>query len=461
MAMMEGTVDETAQYIYHHLDEDLEEIVQRPGGSQLVRPSLLPVEEAVKQRSASSVAPSTTTTSVAAAAAAQQPIFILQVMSVKDVSLSRAERYRSMKHAIKPSVNPHRDGNGNNASATIEEEEQAVVGEDDASLAGTTLQAIDEEDERNHAGPLKPSGGCYRCLKLTLTDGYQRIIAVEDVHASSSQQQLGPLLPSGVALGTKLRISGTSVSLAPRGIWRLHAGNTELLGGRLRSLELFWRSEAEAAMAAMTGRPSKQRPREAPQPVVEAANEHDAVVSVPPPAPPPPQPLRTWYTTVVSQPVSPVMPPFYTTAFVTAVVSDMVLKEDRHATAAAGSSGTPLPAYTYSLLVQLTSPEGVEQESQQPTTVAPESLKQESIVVDLGHLWLSQLVGLPADTFRLLSQSTAAHDQQKLAEIVAVIGRTLEDLGLGYFALRRRSGDGMVELAEVPQRYSAAAVSNY
>ncbi|KAG5503328.1 hypothetical protein GH5_04398 [Leishmania sp. Ghana 2012 LV757] len=507
--MAAGTDEMTADYIQRHLDEDLEEVVQRPG-PPLIRPSLaafltptglfsLPgVAAPPRCQASASLATSVRSqgsngalahpSGSSVSSAAHTVMLILQVMSIKDVSLSREQRSRVLVHAL--SSAPGSSGATPKGAANDADTDAA------ASLADATLQAMEEQqdEQAQQHTPLRPSGGQWRCLRLELSDGFQRVLAVEDASARTRQRYGGILAKEGISLGAKLRVRltapvadapATSVPCVQHGILRLHAGNTEVLGGRVRALEVYWEAQARQQLAASTGRPSKQQQYQPPvlpgAPTTSAlaplAQQHSTpsqrlVASAPVTSPAPlsqpqqqqsgaalpVQPLRCWPAHAAQHPPR---VPFCTVAFITEVVSDMVINEASPAAvhSSHGVVADPNPAgdaFTYSLLVQLSSPNAVERETQQQLNNSP-SLRGEELgsvseddhlTVDLGHAWLRQLVGMPADAFRALSLSSAAADVERLTRTVEAVGQTLERFGKGRFTLVRRAGDGIVEVLD-------------
>ncbi|GET89283.1 hypothetical protein, conserved [Leishmania tarentolae] len=484
--MTTGTDEATRTYIQSHLDEDLEEVAQR-SGPPLIRPSLaafltptglfnLPdVTPAQNQGNIRDLVHSSGTSS---SSAAHTVTLILQVMSVKDVSLSREQRSRALVHSLStPS------SSGATPSAALNDADAA------ASLADATLQAMEEkqEEEAQHRIPLRPSGGQWRCLRLELSDGFQRVLAVEDASART-QQRYGVLAKEGISLGAKLLVrltaaaASTTAISAPcvqHGVLRLHAGNTEVMGGRVRALEVYWEEQARQHLAASTGRPSKQQQQQQQQspnladapatltsPVPAQQHRHPsqqrvAALPVSLPAPSlqqpqslaalPVQPLRCWPAHAAQHPPH---VPFCTVAFITEVVSDMVINEPLpgapHNSHHIGAADT----FTYSLLVQLSSPNAVERETQQQLGHSPSMRSDEldlvseddHLTVDLGHAWLHQLVGMPADSFRALSLSSTVADVELLTHTVEAVGHALEQFGKGRFTLVQRARDGIVEV---------------
>lgn len=443
--MTAGTDAATAAYICAHLDDDLEEVAQRPG-APLLRPALAPFLSPGGLLSLGGGPDSARTGTSPPMLATSEVTLLLQVMSIKDASLSREQRSRALAHALGDSL----PGDG------------ALTGDADgdgsaaASVADATLQAMEEqqEEQAQQHTPLRPSGGQWRCLRLELSDGFQRLLAVEDASARVRQAYGGVFAKDGISLGSKLRVripaggSATTPACVQHGILRLHPGNTEVLGGRVRALEVFWAAQARQQLAANTGRPSKLQQQQLP-PVAAEVPAMGNGLPPSPPAPSPPtgvQPLRCWPAHAARHPPQ---APFTTVAFITEVVSDMVINEPP----APGGGGC-----TYSLLVQLSSPDAVERETQQqqqqsghtPLAASPDDAAQvcedDHLTVDLGHAWLLRLVGMPADAFRALSLSTAAADVARLTQTVEAVGQALEQFGKGRFTLARRAGDGIVEV---------------
>ncbi|CAG9575197.1 conserved hypothetical protein [Leishmania major strain Friedlin] len=494
--MTAGTDEATVDYIRSHLDEDLEEVARRPG-PPLIRPSLAPFLTPTGLINLPAVAPSVRSQGSSRdlvhpdgtplSSAAHTVTLVLQVMSVKDVSLSREQRSRVLVHSLSST----RSSSGATPNAALNDADTDTA----ASLADATLQAMEEqqdEEAQNHI-PLRPSGGQWRCLRLELSDGFQRVLAVEDASART-RQRCGVLAKEGITIGAKLHVRLTapvadttaiSVPCVQHGVLRLHAGNTEVMGGRVRALEVYWETQARQQLAASTGRPSKQQQQQQqyqPTSLTDAptmstsaapAQQHpqpsqQLVVASPvsSPAPPPQQPqslaalplqpLRCWPAHAAQHPPD---VPFCTVAFITEVVSDMVINEPSPGAAHNGHhvGAEPNPArdaFTYSLLVQLSSPNAVERDTQQQLSNSPsvggEELgpvsEDDHLTVDLGHAWLHQLVGMPADAFRALSLSNAEADVELLTRTVESVGHALERFGKGRFTLVRRAGDGIVEV---------------
>ncbi|KAK7194547.1 hypothetical protein NESM_000372000 [Novymonas esmeraldas] len=435
-----GTDTATAEYIRRHLDEDLEEVARRPGAPAAIRSSLAPYVTSTGMLSlAGGGSPAPVPT---------QLIFLLQVMSIKDVSLTREQRSRALAHALSTSAT---DG-------VVDSAGDDVDGHTGASLVDATLQAMEEQQEElalQHT-PLRPSGGQWRCLRVELSDGFQRVLAVEDASARTRQRCGGGVLAAeGLSLGAKLEVClptdpATVAASVQHGILRLHTGNTTVVGGRVRALEVYWAAQARQQLAASTGQPSKQAPP------LQAAQPPPTSSPSSSPAAPPTQPLRCWPAHATNHPPQ---TPFITVAFITAVVSDMVLHEQPtaiHGAPTTDTSGEEAHG-TYSLLVQLSSPNAVERETQlsHNSSAAAEDVWQvcdaDHLTVDLGHAWLRRLVAMPADTFRALSLSTAPADVVRLTRTVEAVGLALEQCGRLRLTLVRRASDDVVEvLSAVP-----------
>jgi hypothetical protein len=451
-AMSLGTDDATADFIQRHLDDDLEGVAQT-SNQQFIRPSLAPFlsSDGLLQLP------------LHATATATAVRLVLQVMSVKDVSLSREQRCRALVRAADLASG---DAVGSGSGSTD------GPSDDPAAVVDATLQAV--EDQNDEAGqqqaPLRPSGGQWRCLRLELSDGFQRVLAVEDVCQRTLQQCGGVLAPGGLALGSKLvvRLSASARPVVQHGVLRLHAGNTEVLGGHVRALEEYWQALARQQLAASTGRPSRRQHQQVlqqhpspPPPTApnSSSTQRSASASI---QPPPPslstlvsslastqhllvQPLRQWPLHVAQNPPQ---TPFATVAFITEVVSDMVINESLPAK----NSGSDDSVFTYALLAQLSSPDAVERDTQPPqdgdTAVATEVTEDDHLTVDLGHTWLRQLVGMPASDFRTLSLSIAAADVARLTSIVEAVGQALEQFGKRRFILMQRASDGIVEVVK-------------
>ncbi|KPI90021.1 hypothetical protein ABL78_0881 [Leptomonas seymouri] len=457
-----GTDRATAEFIRGHLDDDIEELAQQPNQT-FIHPSLSPFLSAdglFQLPSAGSEMPTVS--------------FVLQVMSITDVSLSREQRSRALVRAA--DLRNGGDGEGGGSSSRNTAHSEAAT-DDPATLVDATLQAMEDQNDeaaQQHA-PLRPSGGQWRCLRLELSDGFQRVLAVEDVSARARQRYGAVPAPDGLELGSKVAVRVTSSAglAVQHGVLRLHAGNTEVLGGRVRALELFWEAQARQQLAASTGRPSRQqqqqqsqahRPqipsslpqdnkqRQAPTPVnppptVAQSFHHPSANPLPSP-PLPVLPLRQWPAHVAQ---SPPQSPFVTVAFITEVVSDMVIHESSSSFSSA-SGGSP-STFTYALLAQLSSPHAVERETQQLDGAAADVTEADHLIVDLGHTWLRQLVGMPAEDFRALSLSNAPADVARLTSTVEAVGHALEQFGEGRFTLMQRAGDGVVEVVKVePER---------
>ncbi|AIN99047.1 hypothetical protein LPMP_251840 [Leishmania panamensis] len=496
--MTAGTDEATVDYIRNHLDEDLEAVAQQPG-PPLIRPSLAPFLTSAGLFSLAGVAPQQHSlapsirnrgSSVDPAhpdgsplsSAAHTVTFILQVMSIKDVSLSCEQRSRALLHSLSSTCSS--SGAMSNGAA-IDMDTDTLT----SLAADATPQMMEEQQDeqaRQHT-PLLPSGGQWRCLRLELSDGFQRVLAVEDASARTRQRYGGVLAKEGISLGAKLHVcltasladtTATTVPCVQHGVLRLHAGNTEVMGGRVKALEVYWEAQARLQLAASTGRPSKQQQQQYQLPSLP--DGPTTLASVPPaqqqpvaafpltsPAPPsqqqpqspaalPLQPLRCWPAHAAQHPPH---VPFCTVAFITEVVSDMVINEPSpgttHNNHHVGADPNPArDAFTYSLLVQLSSPSAVECETPRHLNDTPsrrgEELGQVSeddhLIVDLGHAWLHQLVGMPADAFRMLSLSNAAADVEKLTRTVEAVGQALEQFGKGCFTLVRRARDSIVEV---------------
>lgn len=174
------------------------------------------------------------------------------------------------------------------------------------------------------------------------------------------------------------------------------------------------------------------------------------------------QPLRQWPRHVAQHPPQ---TPFLTVAFITEVVSDMVINEPAPSNTDSHNSHNNSNTFTYALLAQLSSPDAVERETQQqqgqgqtqPNSTTPTEAvavtEDDHLTVDLGHAWLQQLVGMPAEHFRALSLSTAPADVARLTQTVEAVGQALEQFGRGRFTLVQRASDGIVEVVKAePER---------
>lgn len=474
-----GTDSVTADYIRSHLDDDLEALARQQQPCPL-QPSLAPF----LAPDGGFVVPES------ASAGAETPLITLylQVMSVKDVSLSREQRCRALVRAA---------GDTSNVSHTATE---LAAADDAAAVVDATLQAIEDQNDETgqqtqQNAPLRPSGGQWRCLRLELSDGFRRAMAVEDASATSRQRYGGLFAPDGVVLGSKVKLSVRARDVQ-HGVLRLHAGNATMLGGRVRALERFWETQARQTLAASTGKPSRQpqqqhqqqqlssssppAPLAPPSAIFSSASPHQQSPAAAPnslaalvaattggqqrstPIQRPPsslqeQPLRMWPRHVAQHPPS---TPFLTVAFISEVVSDMVINEPpptSHGTS--GGAGAAAAAFTYALLAQLSSPDAVERDSlsqqqqqQQQQQVGSVTVTEDDhLTVDLGHTWLRQLVGMPAEDFRALSLSADAADVARLTRTVEAVGQSLEQFGKGRFTLVRRATDGIVEVVGAEQ----------
>ncbi|KAH9599552.1 RecQ mediated genome instability protein [Trypanosoma melophagium] len=399
---------------------------------------------------------------------------ILQVNIVEDVSLPFAQRLRSMA--------PQETTPENNEQQ--QQQQQMSVEE--------TLRAL-ESDETSFTR----RGRRQRLLRLTLTDGFSRIIAMEDSQHSCQA------LRGGVALGAKLRI------FAPlkirHGVLILTSERTVLLGGFVPELQAFWTQHAMAILEEMSGR-SKRRTivpqsqsrtnavvaanrmlapplitnttntntnisRTTPFVTDVVGNSNNSSNTVQQRQQPPallqsttagisggnisersliqnmePQPLSAW------RQHHPPTAPFLTRAVISDVRSELTIREN---------VGNPILGGTsqlFSLLVMLITPPRLtndNSDNKEWYEGLGRSRKGEEmeLLVDLGHRWLRQALRMEPDAFRKLSLSREPNDMANLDALVNDIGRDLENLGEAIFLLRQREMDGVVEVMEV-QRLS-------
>ncbi|PWU98695.1 hypothetical protein C4B63_11g69 [Trypanosoma cruzi] len=126
-------------------------------------------------------------------------------------------------------------------------------------------------------------------------------------------------------------------------------------------------------------------------------------------------------------------PPFRTVAVIREVTSELTIREV--------SARSPEASKRFSLLVLLSTPPA-DVNSDVPTGEA-------ELVVDLGHNWLQQALGVDPDAFRALFLSRQPDDVAKLNTLVESVGWELENFGVAVFVLRQRETDGVVEVVKV------------
>ncbi|PBJ73810.1 hypothetical protein BCY84_13538 [Trypanosoma cruzi cruzi] len=392
-----------------------------------------------------------------AATAGEAASIILQVNAVEDVSLPMAQRLRAM---APPATAAVQDDETELPTAVGDEAQQISVDE--------VLRSMESDEPASQR-----RGRRQRLLRLTLTDGFTRVIAVEDCRKGCDA------LREGVAWGTKLRL------YAPlqirHGVLILKSQQTVMVGGFVLELQEFWERHAKAMLEEMSGRPKRriQQPVEVPSGVapVQIHNgactnvEHNSTSLPPPPqqrlqeagaeenaaAPAAPghsntmaslhganavsQPPPLSFFLSASQPQSlsawqshhPPTTPFRTVAVIREVTSELTIREV--------SARSPEASKRFSLLVLLSTPPA-DVNSDVPTGEA-------ELVVDLGHNWLQQALGVDPDAFRALFLSRQPDDVAKLNTLVESVGWELENFGVAVFVLRQRETDGVVEVVKV------------
>ncbi|KAG8345201.1 putative RecQ mediated genome instability protein [Trypanosoma vivax] len=368
-----------------------------------------------------------------------QASIVLQVNTVEDISLPLVQRLRAMAPP----------------------EAVAGSGQDDRPEHGSleeTLRAMESDDHSS-----QHRGRRQRLLRLTLTDGFTRVIALEDCRKGCDA------LRNGVAWGAKLRLS-TPLQVR-HGVIILTSDKTMLLGGHVAELREFWMKYATEKLREMSGRPIRRVPANgttsprSPSPPPQPSSP--TLLNPPRSVAPKIAPTGAYSTPAVAQtatwtdqrqseqeapplpsavanklPSSQVPPPHAPTqplalegsviGIIAEVTSELTVREG----AACAANEPP----SYSLLVSLAPP---------PTQGNDNS--EEGLVVDLGHTWLQQAIGMDVESFRALSMSTAPNDVARLHALVEFVGSTLENFGVAEFFLRRRTVDGVVEVARVRQ----------
>ncbi|EKF31106.1 apurinic/apyrimidinic endonuclease [Trypanosoma cruzi marinkellei] len=386
---------------------------------------------------------------------------ILQVNAVEDVSLPMAQRLRAM---APPATATMQENETEHPTAVEDEAQQLSVDE--------MLRSMESDEPASQR-----RGRRQRLLRLTLTDGFTRVIAVEDCRKGCDA------LRGGVAWGAKLRL------FAPlqirHGVLILKSQQTVMMGGFVLELQEFWEQHAKAMLEEMSGRPKRriQQPVEGPArvtPVQSYSGAHTNVEHLSASLPPPPvpqqrqqeteaeenaaaaasaapshsnamaslhaasvvnQPPLLSFSLSASQPQSlsawqshhPPTAPFRTVAVIREVTSELTIREV--------AARSPEASKRFSLLVLLSTP---------PADVTSDvPMGEAELVVDLGHNWLQQALGVDPDTFRALFLSRQPDDVARLNTLVESVGWKLENFGVAVFVLRQRETDGVVEVVNV------------
>ncbi|CCW70975.1 unnamed protein product [Phytomonas sp. Hart1] len=480
MSRYTPTSEASARFIQTHLEMDLEELAAAgPDASPLrpVLPKSSPLEGEVLGEDISVIQRAPTRT--------EEKFMILQVQNIVDISLSREQQLRGILEAIDPGGSQV-EGIGYTSAATTapegakEDENEDDDKENTAALVDATLKMSEAINDARRGGG-GGRNGRYRLLRLILTDGFTRVLAVEKKAGKNAGiNQLSssppPLFPEGVALGAKIKILldwKKEVPLQTRGILGLHPEKTIYLGGRVIALELFWATYAREQLYALTGRPSLSTSLSPSSPALS----HITAVEPNPQQPPtslssslPIPPISSSLSAAIpspSQMISSSLPlcqpltrwnsrndphaPFPTRAVITAVVSDLLINEysttnknERVRRRGNGSEReNPKTRCAYSLLVSLAPPplreksqrrENENEENRSELTVEGEG-EAGGLTVDLGHSCLRELVGMTAEDFRQLSLSREASDLTRMNNIIDGIGARLEQLGEALFVL--------------------------
>ncbi|KEG06854.1 apurinic/apyrimidinic endonuclease [Trypanosoma grayi] len=369
---------------------------------------------------------------------------VLQVNAVEDVSLPLAQRLRALVPA---------EG--------AEQEEKPQQGTEQQTSVEETLRAMESDEPASQR-----RGRRQRLLRLTLTDGFTRVIAVEDCQNGCDA------LRNGVALGAKLRIA------APlrirQGALLLTTESTVHLGGFVPELQEFWMKHAAAMLEQMSGMPRRREvtgvpPNTVAPPPNESVHDQAAMAIHEPHNHHQQQQVQVQLQSAVSgslhsngavvgsipvlqlQPLSawpshhPPNAPFATLAIISEVTSELTMRED-----AVHCGGGSL---LFSLLVLLTPPPppGAEAEAiGSSTSIGDDG----GLVVDLGHRFLRQVLRMDPDAFRALSASRLPDDVARLDALVESIGRELENFGVARFVLQQREADGIIEVVEATRQQS-------
>lgn len=520
--MVHPTSPSAAAFIQGHLFEDLELIAQR-SGTDVIQPvlpagcenGLLPADSADGVAGAEGRAyrgGSSAFSGPATREGADQSctaFMILQVVTVQDVSLPLEQRLRAMAgdpgvdstpgaSAPRGRASNESNHNGSNSSSDSEEGSEGRRSTT-AGLADSVLKASEAAHEARRRQRRRHVSGRRRWLSLVLTDGFTRVLAVEAHPPLHGAGRGGVLLPEGVALGAKLKVSlalspsvlssssSSSHTTAPQGqrwvpehshgILRLHAENTTPMGGSVAALEIYWQRWASAQLAKLSGRPSRvlpqqqqeegeeqQQQRQQQQPVGGSQHPqvHHSLSSDREPQQPQAadaiadavrqRPLSQQQQQIPSLPLEqwPSTPPnpqglFLTRAVITEVVSDLLINEPHSEDGEEEQlrSNGREDLCVYSLMVALSNPDSLQ--DHHDSSGAPAF----SLHVDLGHPWLQQLVGMPAHRFRDLSLSREPQAVEQLQRIVDHVGSVLENLGEAFFYLKRRPTDNVVETVKV------------
>nr|CCC89670.1 unnamed protein product [Trypanosoma congolense IL3000] len=371
---------------------------------------------------------------------------ILQVNAVEDVSLPLSRRLRE--------IAPPNAGMSATQSGRAEER----------SLEEMLRSMENDEPSSSHHGRAQ------RLLQFMLTDGFTRVIAMEDCRKGCDA------LRGGVAWGAKLRV------FAPlrirHGVLILESDKTVLLGGYVKELQEFWIQYATTKLHQLSGRPgrmalasSAQNDSVVPATTADgsannAGNPPNAAPLQPPAKVPPPPPSfqsalpqqqqgdpvvgtslvrgngipTRLAPTPPPPPQSPITASLFTVvAVISEVSSPLTIRE--------GSACAPGEMPAFSLQVTLALP------SQQSTDASGGSGNGggSSLLVDLGNTWLTHLIGMDVESFRALSASQDPDDMLQLRDLVLLIGSTLENFGTAEFHLHRRAVDDQLEIVQVRQ----------
>lgn len=470
-----GTDASTAAFIESHLDDDLEVIVAANSASPPISPSLPPSCKDTGLLGASQLQQ-------------QQPIVLyLQVVSVENVLLSREQRLRALA--------PRQQQGPLASSSSTAADNTGGAGEGDEDAGGgavmeKTLQML-EAAEEERVLENKKRASRERLLRLLLTDGFSRVVALEDTRPlpnNNNNNSSGryvfppPVFTDGVALGCKICVTlaageGGGVSPAVHhGVLRLHGGNTRVLGGQVPLMLHFAQTQAARALVALQGRPvpdsgagSSVVPQQQPQPQPQLQQQQQrpltprgssAPVVSPTPAAValtrenyrhiadlrglPVQPLGSWGQFLSTRANGNAL--FLTRAVITDVLSDLLINEG---SGGGGTSGAGI-ATSFSLFVTLAE----EEEAAEASSAGADG---STLVVDMGNDWISSVVQMDAENFRLLTLQSqqqqqnssvtamplnAWHNaQQRMEEAVNKVGYALEHCGPALFVIGLAADD--------------------
>ncbi|CAD2217369.1 RecQ mediated genome instability protein, putative [Angomonas deanei] len=462
-----GTDTQTLQYIQAHLDDDMELLAHQ----QHIQPALL----------LSPNPPFNTNNN-------GSDCLVLQILMAEDISLQAIDRLKALASSV---GDPNNNNNTANAIVALSPDEEGADNRsnnhnNNNSIVSEELQEVFRQlDGGNDTNKSTNAYSPNRCLKLLLTDGFSRIIAVEKRVAN-----LPPLLGEGVVLGAKIKIKLSTnpiqnkvllgTPLYAHGVLRLSSKETTAMGGVVRALLYYSGMEASTAVQRRSGKPIPSR--EAPM-TVQQNNNNSVVVPAVPVAANTVRPVNP--TTVVEEVAAPLptptpnnnnpttnnntnidtegtlvlrplsqykqfkhtqkYAPFLTEVVIEEVISDLVIAP-QYGSSNNHNNNSNEPILVFSLMAQVVSPDSVHHIHHHDHT-------SEAITVDLGNFWLEQLIGMNANQFQLLTQNNNNNNNNnnmnQINAIIERMGNTLQQLNSCEVVLVERIQDAVVEITDV------------